>query len=193
MDLVIKAVDLICYSWYKYCLGPAPDLMSLTDWCFVMDQVSGLRMLRSWGEPSASAPLRWRDQDHEHSENCQLPEPPPSVILWIRNEDIWIINVIQSPGLLLLVGLLSLVRNVAASSLYWERRGDTVKTDILGASLTRQTEASLARCTDSIYITLSQGIQSPEIYNPSHIFRWATATKWQNIIPNRESKNESWK
>ena len=78
-------------------------------------------MLRSWGEPSASAPLRWRDRDHERSENCQLPEPPPSVILWIRNEDIWIINVIQSPGLLLPVGLLSLVRNVAASSLYWER------------------------------------------------------------------------
>ena len=68
METWLEKLDLICYSWYKYCLGSEPDLMSLTDWCFVMDQHT--HGLRSRNELRLRwAPLRWLDQDHEHPEN----------------------------------------------------------------------------------------------------------------------------
>ena len=107
MDLVIKAVDLICYSWYKYCLGPAPDLMSLTDWCFVMDQhtlaqdaevlrwalsLSPAAMTRPgswtlWELPAARAatisdPLnqKWGHLDHQ-CDPITWPAPPSWVVI----------------------------------------------------------------------------------------------------------------
>lgn len=161
--------------------------MSLTDWCFVMDQVSGLRMLRSWGlspQPQPRCDDETGIMNTLRTASCFRRHHQWSSESEMRTfgSSMWSNHLACSSQLGCYLWLEMWQHRVCIE----RERGDIVKTDILGASLTRQTEASLARCTDSIYITLSQGIQSPEIYNPSHIFRRATARKWQNIIPDRE-------